>query len=78
MINDSKPMINIYRILSFDSGILIIHSAMARTSRGQAFTQIPQAMHFDVAGMSFVLAITPLGQTRLHLPQPMQTFLLII
>ena len=57
---------------------LIYFSTTSRTSIGQAFAQIPQAMHLDAAGESSAFTITPNGQTSAHLPQPVQSFLFTV
>jgi len=44
---------------------------------GQAFTQMPQAMHLET-GLSALWTITFMGQTSTHLPQPTHFFLLIM
>ena len=44
---------------------------------GQALTQMPQAMHFAV-GPSLGCTITFMGQISTHLPQEVQSFLLIM
>ncbi len=44
---------------------------------GQALTQIPQAMHLVVVAPSGA-TITFMGQTSAHLPQEVQSFLLIM
>lgn len=44
---------------------------------GQAFAQIPQEMHLLV-GPSAGATITFMGQISTHLPQEVQSFLLII
>ena len=44
---------------------------------GQAFTQIPQAMHLAV-GPSAGMTMTFMGQASTHLPQEVQSFLLIM
>ena len=51
---------------------------MVSTSRGQARTHRPQAMHFEAVGICGCLTMSPLGQASRHRPQPMQSFLLII
>lgn len=53
-------------------------STISRTSIGHALTQIPQAVHLDAVGLSSAFTITPKGQTSTHLPQPVQSFLLIM
>ena len=44
---------------------------------GQAFAQMPQAMHLD-AGLPSFRTMTFMGQASTHLPQENQSFLLII
>ena len=51
-------------------------STTSSTSIGQAFAQIPQAVHLEAVGASSAFTITPNGQASTHLPHPVQTFLL--
>ena len=44
---------------------------------GQALTQIPQAIHLDVGPFSGA-TMTFMGQISTHLPQEVQSFLLIM
>ena len=60
-----------------DFYILFQLSTTSRISIGQAFAQMPQAMHFD-AGSSGSWTRTPNGHASLHLPHWTQSFLLII
>ena len=53
-------------------------STISSTSMGQALTQMPQAMHLEATGLSGTFTQTWKGQTSAHLPQPMQSFLLIM
>ena len=52
-------------------------STISRISIGQAFTQMPQAMHL-VVGPSAGATMTFMGQISTHLPQEVQSFLLIM
>ena len=51
-------------------------STTSRTSAGQAFAQIPQAIHLLLTGESSALTITPNGQASTHLPQSCTFFLI--
>src|SRR5699024_3742511 len=53
-------------------------STISRISMGQALTQMPQAMHLLATGLSSAFTSTWKGQMSLHLPQPTQSFLLIM
>ena len=44
---------------------------------GQALTQMPQAMHLEAGAFSFSMT-RPKGQASAHLPQEVQSFLLIM
>ena len=53
-------------------------STTSRTPAGQAFAQIPQAIHLLLVGEDSAFTITPKGQASTHFPQPVHFFLLII
>ncbi len=53
-------------------------SVISRTSMGHTLTQMPQAMHLEAEAIPGSQTMTPKGQAALHLPQPMQSFLLIM
>lgn len=53
-------------------------SWISRIPIGHAFAQMPQAIHLEAVGASGAFTITPIGQTSTHLPQPTQSFLLMI
>ena len=53
-------------------------STTSRTPAGQAFAQIPQAIHLLLVEEDSALTITPKGQASTHLPQPVHFFLLIM
>ena len=56
----------------------VYFSTTSSTSIGQAFAHIPHAIHLLVTGESSAFTITWNGQTSTHLPQPVQSFLLIM
>ena len=53
-------------------------STTSRISIGHALAQMPQAMHLEAVGASSTFTSTPNGHASLHLPQPTQSFLLIV
>ena len=55
----------------------IYFSTISSTSMGQTLAQMPQAMHLE-AGPSAFMTMTFMGQASTHLPQPTQSFLLIM
>jgi hypothetical protein len=53
-------------------------SEMYKSSIGQAFTQIPQAIHLEGVSRSGALTTTLKGHASTHVPQPTHLALLII
>ena len=53
-------------------------SLISRTPIGQAFTQIPHAIHLLAYSLASDFTITWNGQTSTHFPQPTHSFLLIM
>ena len=53
-------------------------STTSRISIGHALAQMPQAMHLEAVGASSTFTSTPNGHASLHLPQPTQSFLVIV
>ena len=67
------------RIISQNAFLVIYYASLiSRTSIGQAFTQIPHAIHLLAYSLSSAFTITPNGHASTHLPQPIHFFLSIM